>query len=175
MEGDVFNKVLLKLYDVTNTDLTSRKNTQTTNIKTMKMKSFLIGVIIAIFTTTPVIAQLPFVSHTPVFDTTQRNLRQVVLDDDIYELIVECQSSSGSNAEYILDVRIQNDNITCIYFNNGGSLHSGWNDSGYTWSGGGIRWNMDYYGDITSGRAIIQVSYNNGRWQLFTIRFGNTI
>lgn len=138
----------------------------------MRTKLRFLGIALAIFATiSTVSAQLPFVSFTPVYETSQRNLRQVILDDGVYEMVVECKSSSGSHAEYILDVRIQNDTITYIYFNNGGYLHSGWNSSGYRWSGGGIEWRSDYYGNITSGRAVIQVTYENGRWQLFTIRF----
>ena len=114
---------------------------------------------------------LPFVSYTPVFDVTQRNLQQVILDDGIYELAIECNSSTNSSARYLLDVAIKNDTVTHIYFDNGGYLHSGYNNSGYSWSGGGIKWYVDYYGNITGGIAIIQVTYNNGRWQLFTIRF----
>lgn len=137
----------------------------------MKLKSLLLGITLAIFATvTPVIAQIPFVSYTPVFETTQRNLRQVILDDGIYELVVDCESHTSHRARYILEVRIQNDNVTAIYFDNGGSVHSGWNNSGYSWSGGGIRWSTDYYGNITSGYAVIQVTYQGGGWQLFTVR-----
>lgn len=140
----------------------------------MKTKFYFLGVIFAFLTTiTPVKAQnydLPFVSFTPVFSTTERNLSKVVLDDGIYELIVDCKSSTGHEARYILDVRIKNDNVTAIYFDNGGSLHNGWNNSDYSWSGGGIMWDTDYYGNIISGHAIIQISYQRGRWQLFTVR-----
>lgn len=113
----------------------------------------------------------PFVSFTPVLDVTHRNLREVILEDGVYELVVNCDSSTGSSARYVLDVRIQNDTITHIYFDNGGSVHNGWNNSGYSWNGGGIKWSTDYYGDITGGLAVIQVTYQNGRWQLFTISF----
>ena len=62
-------------------------------------------------------------------------------------------------------------NIILLHFNNGGSVHSGRNNSGYTWRGGGIQWNTDWYGNIQSGKAIMQVDYGNGQWQLFTIVF----
>ena len=137
----------------------------------MKLKSLLLGITLAIFATvTPVIAQIPLVSYTDVFETTQRNLRQVILDDGIYELVVDYESHTSHRTRYVLEVRIQNDNVTAIYFDNGGSVHSGWNNSGYSWSGGGIRWNTDYYGNITSGYAVIQVTYQGGGWQLFTVR-----
>jgi hypothetical protein len=114
---------------------------------------------------------LPFVSYTPVFSVTQRNLSQVILDDGIYELVVEYSSNSTSNELYTLDVRIENDKITHIYFGNGGYVHNGRNNSGYSWSGGGIRWDVNNNGKIRGGKAIIQLNYGNGRWQLFTIKF----
>ena len=113
----------------------------------------------------------PFVTYTPVFAVTERNLSQIVLDDGVYELSVYCQTHTGLNRNYTLDVRIQNDKVVRIYFGNGGSVHSGHNNSGYTWRGGGIRWNTDWEGDITGGEAVIHVDYGNGQWQLFTIRF----
>ena len=141
----------------------------------MKRYFYLVGLIIILcLTAIPTKAQysnLPLVSYTPVYSVTQRNLKEVLLDDGVYELVVECKSSSKSYAQYRLNVRIQNDNITCIYFDNGGCLHNGRNNSGYTWRGGGIRWDVDYYGNITGGTAIIQVNYDGGRWQLFTIHF----
>ena len=121
-----------------------------------------------VFSQTP---NIPFVSSTPVFDVTQRNLRQVVLDDGVYELTVDYMSNTTNHERYTLDVRIQNDNVTYIYFNNGGYVHNGVNYSDYTWRGGGIRWNVDYLGNIISGYAVIQLTYDGGRWQLFTINF----
>ncbi|MBR5147884.1 MAG: hypothetical protein IKV15_01645 [Bacteroidaceae bacterium] len=141
----------------------------------MKKNLFLLSVLVMFFTaTTSIKAQtfdLPFVSYTPTFSVTQRNLRQVILDDGIYKLGVEYKSNSTNFAQYELEVRIQNDNVTHIYFGNDGYVHSGRNNSGYTWRGGGINWNVDFYGNITGGSAIIQVNYQGGRWQLFTINF----
>ncbi|MBO5919326.1 MAG: hypothetical protein J6Q34_02395 [Bacteroidales bacterium] len=139
----------------------------------MKAKLFLFSILaMLLFTSNQATAQnyLPFVSHTPVFDVTQRNLREVILDDGVYTLPVEYQSNSTSYERYTLNVKIQNDQITHIYFDNGGYLHRGSNNSGYTWSGGGIRWNVDYNGNIRSGIAKISIKYSGGRWQLFTIK-----
>ena len=113
----------------------------------------------------------PYAVYTPSFNVTQRNLDEIVLDDGIYELTVNCKSHTGLDRDYTLEVRIQDDRVTQIYFGNGGSVHSGRNNSGYTWRGGGIRWNTDRYGNIKSGEAIMQVHYGNGLWQLFTIVF----
>lgn len=108
--------------------------------------------------------------YTPLHHTTTRNLNEVILDNGIYELPVQYESNTGHNATYVLNVKIQNDIITCIYFGNGGSVHAGYNNSGYTWSGGGIQWSIDWSGNIQRGIAIIQVVYNDGQWQLFTIQ-----
>lgn len=112
----------------------------------------------------------PLLTYTPSFDVTHRNLSQIILDDGVYELKVEYKSHTTHSTQYVLDVCIQNDTITAIYFGNGGSVHRGHNNGGYIWNGGGIRWSTDYYGNIISGYAIVQVSYNGGGWQLFTIR-----
>lgn len=129
--------------------------------------------VMLLFISLPTKAQvyLPFVSYTPSFEVTHRNLSQVILDDGIYELPVEYRSNSTNYERYTLDVQIRNDQITRIYFGNGGSVHNGTNNSGYIWSGGGIRWNVDYYGNIIGGEAIIYLKYTEGRWQLFTISF----
>lgn len=114
---------------------------------------------------------IPYATYTPVFNVTQRNLNEIVLDDGVYELTVNCKSHTGLDQNYTLDVRIQDDRVIQIYFSNGGSVHSGRNNTGYTWRGGGIAWNTDWYGNIQSGKAIMQVDYGNGQWQLFTISF----
>lgn len=117
----------------------------------------------------PPVSSFPFVTYRP--SPTQRNLNQVVLADGIYELVVNYRAHTQNEKKYELDVRIHNDVITHIYFNNGGSIHHGKNNSGYIWRGGGIEWNVDIYGNITSGRAIVDVTYPGGGWQLFTIDF----
>ena len=143
----------------------------------MEMKRFLLisGLLLSlVIMGVPANAQYytpPFVTYTPVFDVTQRNLNEVILDDGVYELTVHCESHTGLNKNYLLDVRIKNDQVTQIYFSNGGSVHNGYNNSGYTWRGGGIEWRTDWYGNVTGGKAIIQVDYGNGQWQLFTIAF----
>ncbi len=120
---------------------------------------------------TPAFAQIGGIGYTPTFQVTTRNLRQVVLDDGIYKVSVECQSHTGHKATYTLYVKVQQDNVTYIYFDNGGYIHSGYNNSGYTWRGGGIQWNVDWSGNIINGNAVIQVNYDYGGYQLFTIHF----
>lgn len=110
-------------------------------------------------------------TYTPFFNVTSRNLFEVILDDGIYEVQVEYQSHTQHRAVYKLMVKIQNDNITQIYFGDGGSVHTGYNNSGYTWRGGGIQWTRNWDGTIIGGKAVIQITYTNSGWQLFTIRF----
>ena len=107
--------------------------------------------------------------YTPIFSVTSRNIRYQVLDNGVYELRVDYESSTSHSATYNLQVRIQNDTVTAIYFGNGGSVHSGQNDSGYDYRGGGIEFNVDFLGEIKGGYARIQVTYPDGDWQLFTV------
>lgn len=138
-----------------------------------KIYIFLLTLIALCFSIAFVKAQysLPFVSYSPTFNVTYRNLSQIILDDGFYDLTVECESNSSNTRRYILEVLIENDNIVRINFDNGGSLHKGLNNSGYTWRGGGIKWEVDYRGNIVRGKAVIHVDYGGGRWQLFTIYF----
>lgn len=114
--------------------------------------------------------QIPFTYYKPAHPVTSRNLEEIIIKDGLYEMNVNCRSSTGLDKNYILDVKITNDYVTYIYFGNGGSVHSGRNNSGYTWRGGGIRWTIED-GEITGGTAIMEVDYGEGQWQLFTIRF----
>lgn len=135
-------------------------------------KLFLLIIFFLGFQVLPTVAQVVggYSVYTPYFSVTNRNLSDVILDNGVYELPVSYQSHTGQKSNYVLDVKIQNDNVVCIYFGNGGYVHSGYNNSGYSWRGGGIQWNVDWNGNIISGHAIIQVTYDNGGYQLFTVK-----
>jgi hypothetical protein len=113
--------------------------------------------------------QPPFASYTPFLPISQRNIPEIILEDGVYEVTVQYKSSTEHEATYKLNVYIRNDTVEKIYFNNGGSLHSGFNNSGYTYRGGGVVFSTDFQGNITSGEARIQVIYDNGQWQYFVI------
>lgn len=112
---------------------------------------------------------LPLATYIPSLPVSYRNISEIVLEDGVYEVVVEYESSSSHSATYKLDVYIKNDTVERIYFNNGGSLHSGYNNSDYTYRGGGIYFKTDYEGNIIGGEAKIQVTYNNNTWQYFII------
>jgi len=44
--------------------------------------------------------------------------------------------NTDTQSTYSLSVRVENDAVTAIDFGNGGSVHSGYNNSGYSYSGG---------------------------------------
>jgi hypothetical protein len=136
------------------------------------MKKLLLFIVICLgFHVVPAAAQVKGkVSYTPFMPVTSRNLTDVILDNGVYELPVNYQSHTGEKSNYVLDVKIQNDNVVCIFFGNGGYVHNGYNSSGYTWRGGGIQWSVDWNGNILSGVAIIQLYYDSGGYQLFTVR-----
>ena len=59
---------------------------------------------------------------------------------------------------YTLSVYVENNSVTKIDFGNGGSVHSGYNNSGYLYSGGQLRFNKDYSGNIIGARTTVTVT-----------------
>lgn len=107
--------------------------------------------------------------YTPFLPVSQRNVREIVLDNGVYDVLVKYRSNTGREATYKLKVYIKNDTVERIYFDNGGSLHSGYNNSSYTYRGGGIEFRRDFRGNIVGGEARVQVNYSGGQWQYFVI------
>lgn len=70
--------------------------------------------------------------------------------------------STGTNAKYTLSVNVQNDAVTSIDFGNGGSVHTGYNNEGYIYSGGYLTFEKDYQGNILAANASVTVSDANG-------------
>lgn len=94
-----------------------------------------------------------------------------ILEDGIYEMIVYYQSSTEHKSRYTLNVKIVHDNVVCIYFPDGGYVHT--NSSRYVWRGGGIQWTMSpgSMGRMTDGTCGILLEYSDGFWQSFKMRF----
>lgn len=79
-----------------------------------------------------------------------------------YEATVYYSSSTGHRATYQLIVTVFNDAVTIIHFGNNGSVHTGYNNEGYTYSGGTLRFSKDYNGKITGASTTVKVKYLNG-------------
>ena len=86
------------------------------------------------------------------------------ISDGWYNATVEYYNSSTYKREtYTLSVKVESNSVTAIDFGNGGSVHSGYNNSGYMWAGGYLSFQKDYStGNIKSATANVSVSDSNG-------------
>lgn len=71
-----------------------------------------------------------------------------------YEAIVRYHNpNTGTKENYTLNVKVFNDRIITISFGENESVHTGYNNSGYTYSGGDLTFYQDRNGNITSAKT----------------------
>lgn len=100
------------------------------------MKRTLSVLLLSLFILLPMQVQGQFVSYNQI-------------DNGKYKAIIYYSSTTGQKSTYELVVTVTNDVVTAIHFGNGGSVHSGFNNEGYTYSGGILSFSKDYQGNIT--------------------------
>lgn len=109
----------------------------------------------------------------PVYFTSNTSSRQFVsynqIENGKYEAVIYYSSTTGQKSAYELVVTVTNDIVTAIHFGNGGSVHSGFNNEGYTYSGGHLSFSRDHHGNITGASTTVKVTYPNGTTQYFQI------
>ena len=94
------------------------------------------------------------------------------LEDGWYTCKVAYSSSSSYiRSTYSLPVKVQYGQVVEIEFGSGGSVHSGYNNSGYTFSGGTISLEKDYSGKIIGGTSTVTIRENNGGSKRYEITF----
>ena len=92
------------------------------------------------------------------------------IKDGWYEATVQYSNySTGHNATYTLNVQVKYNSVVAISFPKGGSVHSGYNDSGYFYSGGNLYFETDYNGYTVAATTTVTVSDDNG-YRYFKIR-----
>lgn len=91
------------------------------------------------------------------------------IENGKYEGTVYYSSSTGHQAKYQLVVTVFNDAVTTIHFDNNGSVHSGYNNEGYSYSGGGLSFSRDYNGNITGASTTVDIRYSDGTRAVFKI------
>lgn len=91
------------------------------------------------------------------------------IENGKYEGTVYYSSSTGHRAKYQLVVTAFNDAVTTIHFDNNGSVHSGYNNEGYSYSGGGLSFSRDYNGNITGASTTVDIRYSDGTRAVFKI------
>jgi hypothetical protein len=94
-------------------------------------------------------------NDVPAIETT----KAANIQDGWYKATVSYYNSSTyQRSNYTLDVKVQYNRVVAIDFGNGGSVHSGYNNSGYTYSGGILSFQRDYSsGQITSATARVSI------------------
>ena len=90
---------------------------------------------------------------------------ETVIRGTTYDAVIIYESSTGHENTYELPVVVNNGTVLKICFNNGGSVHAGNNNSGYTYYGG----KLEYVKDIKAYATVVTVIYSNSSWQKFTI------
>ena len=92
------------------------------------------------------------------------------IEDGWYEAIVKYTNySTGTNSTYSLNVKVEYGKVSKIDFGNGGSVHSGYNNEGYIYSGGYLFYEKDYNGNIVAATTTVTVSGTDGM-RYFKIR-----
>jgi hypothetical protein len=73
-------------------------------------------------------------------DECRNRSSQVQLENGVYSATVKYyNSSTGTHSTYTLDVEVESNRVVAIDFGNGASVHTGFNNSGYNYSGGDLK------------------------------------
>lgn len=120
------------------------------------MKNYSIAILLALLCFFTQEAKGQFVSYNQI-------------ENGKYEGTVYYSSSTGHRATYQLIVTVLNDAVVKIHFENNGSVHSGHNNEGYSYSGGSLSFTRDYNSKITGASTTVKVKYSNGTVTQFKI------
>lgn len=107
---------------------------------------------------------LPSFNYTPL-DTQGRVIKTSLLDDGRYKASVQYYNkNTGTKSTYSLQVYVDNDRVTKIYFSNGGYIQKGSND----YQGGDLDFYTDRNGNLDSANTTVRV-YRNGGYEYYKI------
>jgi hypothetical protein len=117
-----------------------------------------------LFFITLVMLSLSMFSHSAKAQyVTYEPISSVKIDDGWYRATVSYYNSATyRKSTYTLKVKVEYGSVTAIDFGNGGSIHSGYNNEGYTYSGGTLTQITDYQGNVTAVTARVMTSDRNG-------------
>jgi len=86
-----------------------------------------------------------------------------IIDNGWYDAVVSYYNpSTFQKSSYTLSVKVEYDRVTAIDFGNGGSVHAGYNNSGYFYNGGILSMKKDNQGNIVAGTTRVSVVDSNG-------------
>lgn len=96
------------------------------------------------------------------------NRIETILEDDWYEAdVTYSNSNTGTKSKYTLAIRVFDDRVVEINFGNG-SVHTGQNNNGYTYSGGDLTFYQNKQGKIIGADTTVRV-YRNGRYEYYYV------
>ncbi len=85
------------------------------------------------------------------------------IEEGWYQATIKYENSkTGTYETYSLKVQVQYDKVVKIDFGNGGSVHSGYNNEGYIYTGGSLSFEKDYNGNTTAAATTVTISDSNG-------------
>lgn len=98
--------------------------------------------------------------------STASNLSNLI-DNGVYKSTVKYTNySTGAYEKYTLNVKVENDRVVQIDFGNGGSLHTGYNNEGYSYEKGYLRKENSYSNTVTT---MVAINYGNGNMTFYDI------
>lgn len=72
-------------------------------------------------------------------------------------------SNTNTNSRYKLDVKVESNRVITIIFPDGGSLHTGQNNSGYAYSGGDLDLDHHISGEIIRAKTVVKIMTSNSK------------
>lgn len=107
---------------------------------------------------------LPSFNYTPL-DRQGNVIKTSVLDDGRYKAsVLYYNERTGTKSKYSLQVYVDDDRITKIYFPNGGYIQVGSN----SYTGGDLEFYTDKYGNLDSADTTVRV-YRNGSYEYYKV------
>jgi hypothetical protein len=92
------------------------------------------------------------------------------IEDGVYSATIEYFNyNTYTRSTYTLNVKVEDDRVVAIYFEDGGYIHTGYNDYGYTYSGGYLDYETNYNNQITEATTKVTLYKADGTIVTFDI------
>lgn len=118
-----------------------------------------------------------FIITFPLYLGAEKNVNNLIasfndeIEDGWYVANVRYQNfNTYTRSSYSLNVKVVDDRVTVIDFGNGGSVHSGYNSSGYFYNGGYLSFETDYEGNIVAATTRVTINSSDGNTLYYDIR-----
>lgn len=89
------------------------------------------------------------------------DLKKSIQDGWYSATVSYSNSNTYTRSTYTLDVEVESDRVVTISFGQGRSVHDGYNNSGYTYSGGYLSFQSNYQGGISAATTQVTIYKGN--------------